>query len=1135
MTEKLFEPMDIAALREGSGQGVGVYQTQDGYASDQTSLSMTASFKYDPANGVKSTQQLNVDWTDWAAHTFFNSAQVKTNVAFEKIFNEYPFDGTQAQVETFLDRLTGFERYVYDNYIPKHTDYLIFSGTVPAETTGGTYVITKDLAGAAYPTVSTNTTGTSILSPMEKPMTIEFHVWVPEVSSSNQVIVDKHVDSGATSRHGFMVSVESTGSSDVGLIGFYGLSGSMSDRVLMEVEKGQWNHVAWVWDKGVTGTQKIFGYLNQELVCSSAVGMEMPTVDCRTVDLLVGSGSSITGLFTPETTFSGSIDELRIWHTVRTDAQRANFERKSVFADTNLKLYYRFNEPAGIQSNIVTDYSNNSLHGRLSAGGIALGVRDLDKSLYPYGDVPMWYEKHEYAPILFPDYSETMTTMATLLVSAEEYDKVNPNLITRLLPPHYLQEGQIADGLYTQQGAIVDAPTNNYELRSSTLGGTQALLLMLYVWAKFFDEIKLYTQSFSSLDWVDYDQTDTAPDVFLQDLAKRYGLSLPPLFQGSSIEQYVNAENIGTSIGTNELTLRDVQNQIWRRILINMQDFLKSKGTLHSVKSFIRTVGIDPDSVFRIREYGGPDVRSLSFTRDRRTETSTMLSFVSGGFARSSKLMSGSKNEPGYPLTGSQANEFLTSGSFTWEGIYRFSPSNVTFTSQSLVRLEVEIDSSPTIGLSDITTLNVVAVDDGSITLYARNFDPDPMVSVTMTDANIFDGNIWNISFGRVRGDDLSFSSTERNNAIYFLRAARSENGDVVESYVVTASRYEYPDNIYCGITSGSTFVIGSGSIPISSGSFQVFSALSTTASLAQVPDDARYTDFNGYVGHMRWWSKYVTPSEWNEHVRNYRSVGVESPRTNFNFVDTASGSWQRLRLDVSTDQETRETDGSGNIDLFDFSQNSLVVSGTGFPANTTVIVPQKFYYSYLSPKYDEASCTDKVRVRGFQNEGLVEQTPWAELSPVNSIVRSEQPMDNDRFSIDFSVADALNQDIMTIFGTLDELDTALGSPELLFSSDYPDLAVLRDVYFNKLVGTLNIKGFFEFFKWFDTNIGTFVAQLLPRKTKFLGTSYVVESHAIERHKVEHRYEDIYLGDSNRNGLKDTILLQLITGEFTRY
>lgn len=190
-----------------------------------------------------------------------------------------------------------------------------------------------------------------------------------------------------------------------------------------------------------------------------------------------------------------------------------------------------------------------------------------------------------------------------------------------------------------------------------------------------------------------------------------------------------------------------------------------------------------------------------------------MLSFVSGGFARSSKLMSGSKIEPGYPLTGSVANEFLTSGSFTWEGIYRFSPSNVTFTSQSLVRLEVEIDSSPTIGLSDITTLNVVAVDDGSITLYARNFDPDPMVSVTMTDANIFDGNIWNISFGRVRGDDLSFSSTERNNAIYFLRAARSENGDVVESYVVTASRYEYPDNIYCGITSGSTFVIGSGSI----------------------------------------------------------------------------------------------------------------------------------------------------------------------------------------------------------------------------------------------------------------------------------------------------------------------------------
>ena len=35
-----------------------------------------------PGEGLKSTQQLNVDWEKFENHTFFNSAEAKTNVAF---------------------------------------------------------------------------------------------------------------------------------------------------------------------------------------------------------------------------------------------------------------------------------------------------------------------------------------------------------------------------------------------------------------------------------------------------------------------------------------------------------------------------------------------------------------------------------------------------------------------------------------------------------------------------------------------------------------------------------------------------------------------------------------------------------------------------------------------------------------------------------------------------------------------------------------------------------------------------------------------------------------------------------------------------------------------------------------------
>lgn len=1145
-TFSLFEPSVVREVREGGGGGITIYETQDGSITNDSSLGTSSSFKYDTQGmGIKNTQQLKIDWSDFANHTFFSNAQVKTNVAFQKILNEYPFDGNQQKIELFLDGLTGFERYVYDQF-PKHTDYMFFSGTMSGETYGGTYVVVKDASGVAYPDVSVNITGQSVLDPGLKSMTIEFHVFLPEQANDGQAIIDKHSETGAADVNGFFVGLDSTVSTTDATLTFIAASGSVSDSLSVPVTKGEWNHVAWVWDRSLS-VNSIYGYVNQVLVSSSSNFVEIDEVISTASELLIGSGSNVGAgaLFTVDTTFSGALDELRIWHSIRTSAQRANYEKKALFADdSNLKAYYRFNEPTDTNSNIVIDYSSNSLHGRLSAGAISLGVRSIDKDTI--ADNPMTFEKLDYSPNLFPDSTEVFTLQNEFLTDAEAYDKINPNLITRLIPPHYLLEGQANDGLETEEGEIVNYTEGGEDPRSAQVGGTQTLLLMLYTWAKFFDEIKLYTQAFSNLDFVDYDETDTVPDEFLQDMASRYGLTLPPLFQGSSIAQFIEGENVDNSISTNSMSLKSVQNQIWRRILINMQDFMKSKGTLHSVKSFIRTIGIDPDSTFRIREFGGPSKKTLSYTRDTKTETSTMLNFVSGGYVRSPDLVSPiAKTEPGWPYS-SDINDndlSLTSGSFTYEGTYKFSPSLQSGVSQSLCRLHSSVPNTP--DASDILVANVVATKGGNVDLYVRNIyfgTPINALVLSVTGADVFDGSPWYVSFGRTRSDDPALGFASNVSSSYFLRLAKAENGSIVESYSSSSFYLESVPGSGLNIletyvatdeTFASYIAVGSGSIfDTSAFSLESVSGLNFTGS--QVPPDARYTDFTGKVTQMRFWSKYLLENEWTEHVRNYRSVGVVDPKVNFNFDSANSGSWERLRLDCSTDQIVTQSNGLGEVTLTDFTQNELHMSGSGFVADSQVIVPQTFYFSYISPKYDEASSIDKIRVRGYQDYNKVVSTPWAQQAPVYDIPKSELPTDNERFSIDFSVVDALNQDIMTIFATLDELDDAIGNPELMFCEDYPDLENLRKVYFNKLTGQMNIKGFFEFFKWFDTNIGTFVAQLLPRKTKFLGTNFVIEQHAAERSKVKYQFEDMYLGDTNRNALKDTILLQLIQGDFSR-
>ena len=1126
----LFTPDLVRGLTEDAAKSSTFTKVIGNDLADSV-IGMTASFKYDlESEGVKSTQQLNVDWSKFENHTFFNSAQVKTNVAFTTIVDNFPFDGTQQEYELFFDRLTGFEKYVFDSY-PKYKGYAFFSGSNGSETNAGTWITVKDAAGAAYPLVSKDLTGQSKLNPELDSTTIEFWVYLPSGSNTGQTIMSK-MSQSSTGLDGFAITLSASSDGNIAPAYYTVASKSMGQVVSFSLAKGAWNNVALIWDR-TPNVNAMYAYVNQALTGSS-LSFELGETFWGGSDLTIGSGSSFTlGTFahSESNTLSGALDDLRIWHSVRSIEDRLNYAQKAVFAADDLRLYYKFNEPSGSNTLLTLDSSGQGLHGKLNIAGNALRVREVPTGSVAGSD-PMVYEKLELTPVLFGTHPDVVAYNQSFLVSASLYDDANPNLITRLIPKHYLLEGQVQDGLATEEGNILTTIVSGTDPRSAQLGGTQLLLSLGYVWAKYFDEMKLYIQSFSNLNWVDYDNEDTIPDQFLQFLAKQQGFNLPPLFVGSSIEQYINRENIQDDVSTNSLSLQYIQNQIWRRILINLQDVVRSKGTIHSVKSFIRSVGIDPDNNFRIREFGGPTKAPLNFVRDKRSEIAAMTDFVSGGYAVSPYLTA-SRNEPGYPLpsTTIAGRGFLTSGSFTIEGTYKFQ-GNALHVSQSLFRLQTTASSD---GI--YLPLNVVAVSGSDrITLHTRPAQAGaagPSLELALTGANIFDGSQWYVSYGRQRNDHPDLQSEVSSS--YFIRAAKQSFGDITEAYFTQSFYNEYDGGFSptWGIlnavanASSSYLAIGSASLKTGTSLFLNYDV--------EAPEEARVTFFDGKVGQVRFWSRYLTSPEWQEHVRNFKSIGVEDPEVNFNFVTNASGSWERLRVDVSMDQQITQSNSTGSIQFFDYSQNLFHFSGSSFPVSQSVIAPERFYYSYISPKFDEASTTEKVRPRSFLNYQNVLSSSYAAVAPLYRVELSEEPTDNTRFTIDFSIVDALDQDIIGIFSTLSSLDNIIGNPELLFSPDYPRLAFLREVYFNRLTDKMNLKSFFEFYKWFDTNIGTFIAQLIPRKTKYLGTNFVIESHMLERPKLEYLYSDIYLGDSNRHGLKDTILLQLVTGDFKRY
>lgn len=1134
----------------------------------QSNIKSEDSFKYQPLDTpLKNTQQLNVDWSKFENHTFFMSSEVKTNVAFDQIINGFPFDGTKAEVERFFEKSTGFEKWIFDQF-PEFSGQLHFSGTQVGEDPSngfapnlGTFITVKDIAGWLLPEASKNDTGNSILFPDENDsFTIEAQIFLPDQANDLQVVLQKQSDDMSQAITFYLEPSSTSYVTGTFVIN----SGSVNNFVAAPLQKGKFNHVCMTFSRELNSNIMQF-YINglaksestfEKIKLSSLKLKEIKSLTDKS-NLYIGSGSSFIldgSVVSPTQTFSGSLDELRIFHSNRTVTQQQHYATKGINANSDLKLYFRFNEPpvplttstSDPINGIVLDSSGNSLHGVINNFDVSLRQNADEDDLNPVKN-----ERPEFKKVLFPLHPDIISLNNKLLTSASYYDENNPNLITKLIPRHYLREGALQQGYENNniEGFAGSPYSGEGAPGQGKIGSSQLMLTFLYIWAKFFDEIKMFVDAFRTLRTVEYNSDETIPDNFLLDFVRAYGFYLPPFFNASKISQYVEGENI-QGISISDYSLKYVQTQLLRRVLKNMPDVLRSKGTQHSIKSFLRSVGIDPDNSMRIREFGGPSIRYIGINRETKQDILSIVDCVTSSLITSDYL-SGSRIEPGYPaavgpfvqgVSSYSSDGLFTSGSWTFEAMFKYGPQNIkrfstietqnqiSIEPQSLVRFET---TGSLASAQNGLLLNVV--HSGSLSAFIRPGmgSSSPLLTLTLPKVDITDGDYWHISVGCERND--SFDSIASSS--YFLRAATQNAGDITKIYSTSSLFYEESAaegnafrSLNPTLNASGTFIRIGNNETINNGAIGYYFLNDTLAASSL----SRVTNFTGQVGNVKFWSKDISENEWKEHVRNYKSTGVENPLVNFTYVNKISGSFEKLRVLSLQKQENLKTDALGNIQFLDFSENNITLSGSGFDPEKRIYISDVYGYSYLSPYFDEYSTSEKVRIRSFQEEKNLQDSPWARTAPVYELPQNETPLDDIRLSIEFSLIDSLNRDIIAMFSTMDEMGDAIGKPELMYSPDYPDVERLRDVYFNRIKDKLNFRGFFEFYKWFDQSISVFIEQLVPRKTRFKGTNFVIESHMLERNKMEYHSNEIYLGDA-KSRIRDVLLLQQFSGIITKY
>jgi hypothetical protein len=280
----------------------------------------------------------------------------------------------------------------------------------------------------------------------------------------------------------------------------------------------------------------------------------------------------------------------------------------------------------------------------------------------------------------------------------------------------------------------------------------------------------------------------------------------------------------------------------------------------------------------------------------------------------------------------------------------------------------------------------------------------------------------------------------------------------------------------------------------------------------SSIIEETRSTNFTGQAGFIRFYSRGLTEKESREKIRNPYSVATNNPKVNYNHNIVASNSFGRLRIDAPiARQVTTSSNASGNILIFDNSQNGFHLNGKMFESSKRVVKTDQIVVSRLATNFDERVSSDKVRVRSYQLKENLNKNVYSNFAPIYEIPEDQRPDIDKRISIDMSSVRALNEDINKMFDGLEIFDEVIGDHRDSFEDSYIDLEKIREAYFKDLLHKINLESNVKFFTWFDNSFTDLINSLLPLEAVFLGVNYIIEPHNLERNRLRYYFNKQHL------------------------
>jgi len=690
----------------------------------------------------------------------------------------------------------------------------------------------------------------------------------------------------------------------------------------------------------------------------------------------------------------------------------------------------------------------------------------------------------------------------------------------------YSATGSMYDN--SNQSSILDS-IPSWIVDDDELEGSNELKKLTQIIGSYADTLNLQVKALPTLADTTYLSSSYKPAPFTRNLLSSRGLAVPEIFVDADLlERFANRR----SDRKYDMDINEVKNLIYQNIYNNLIYMYKSKGTEKAFRNLIRCYGIG-DEVIKFNAYGNNTTFKFENTGYSTTTRKNYVDFnstdrFSGTVYQSSSVTNTETNSITYVSGTSQylANtaeiEVIFPRKFDFANPAYF---HTPFLSSSIFGCHEAKDAPSDFDWKSAANDNsfqvyVVRTDtnskDGYFLLKTRAGAPTAFSLTSSVYSNIYDNQKWNFAV-RVKNK--------------FWPTGPGISGS---SGAANVKLEWYGANVEHGVVRNEFSLTASS---LANGYLTAHRRYYVGADRTDT-SGAIVTESDIRASSLRHWATYLNDEVIKHHAKDPDNVGALHPSRNMYFTADATGvgvdnqtipEMASLALHWDFSQVTG-SDAAGAFTVEDASSGSVSLQGrySNDGDVSHIIANQYAGVAYFPGATSTTSVISKEYIAATKQR-LPEVVSTDDA--VNVLSRDDELFPRDAavsqtfFAFEKSMYGVISQEMINSFGTILEFNNLIGEITHKYRGEYKGLRLLKQLFFEKIQNTPDLDKFIDYYKWIDSSLIIFLQQLVPASANVSEEiRVVVEDHILGRNKYRHQYPFLDYKGNARFGADEAVL-----------